>query len=191
MIGARLRDEHAVNADRDVRVVPFSEYGVQAETRSGLWLIFGAVTLLLALACTNAAGLSAARGNRRGREMGIRTAIGTGRGTLVRQLLSESLVLAMVATGAGVAMGAPRAATLILLMKKCGGPVIFGLGIGLPAAAGGAGLLQSLLFDVRPLNLGTYLGTALVLLIAAAAASYFPALAATAIDPIDAIRADQ
>ncbi len=89
------------------------------------------------------------------------------------------------------ALGAPRTATLILLMKKCGGPVILGLGVGLATAAGGAGLLQGLLFEVQPLNLGTYVGTALVLLLGAAAASYFPALSVTGIDPLEAVRADQ
>ncbi len=58
-------------------------------------------------------------------------------------------------------------------------------------AAGGTGLLQGLLFEVQPLNLGTYIGTALVLLLAAAAASYFPALSVTGIDPLEAVRADQ
>jgi ABC-type lipoprotein release transport system permease subunit len=55
----------------------------------------------------------------------------------------------------------------------------------------GAGFLQSLLFEVRPLNGGTYLGTALVLVTPAVVASYFPAPTATAINPVDAIRADQ
>jgi ABC-type antimicrobial peptide transport system permease subunit len=73
---------------------------------------------------------------------------------------------------------------------KCGAAVALGLATGLVAAATGARLLEGLLFEVEPLDPGVYLATALVLMFAAAAASYLPALAAMRIEPLEAVRAD-
>jgi predicted permease len=67
-----------------------------------LWVLLAAVGLVLLIACANAANLLLARAAARGREMAIRRALGAGRGRLVRQLLTESVMLALLAAGIGV-----------------------------------------------------------------------------------------
>jgi predicted permease len=87
--------------DVQVRVTPMGERLV-GHLQRGLLVLFGAAAFILLIACANVANLMLARARVRRKEMAIRTAIGAGRGRLVRQMLTESLLLSLCGGVAGL-----------------------------------------------------------------------------------------
>jgi putative ABC transport system permease protein len=114
-IGDRLEQQYpGTNGDKNVVVAPQGEEMVRDSTTM-LYLLLSAVMLLLLIACGNVANLLLAKAAGRTREMGVRTALGAGRGRLIRQLATESLVLGIVSGFAGLALARLGTVALVAL----------------------------------------------------------------------------
>jgi putative ABC transport system permease protein len=151
VVTTRLRDADSVN--EDIRVLMAPGVGLDPDGRrqaSQLSLLLAVIVgLVLLLTCTNVANLFLARATGRGPEFGVRVAIGAGRARLGRQILTESLLLAVVATL--VAVPVVYSADRFL-------PALFPYALAVPVGADlrvyaflvGIGLLAGLLFGAVP-----------------------------------------
>jgi putative ABC transport system permease protein len=142
------------NSGRSATVASLRE-DVAVDLGRPLALLFGAVALVLLVACANVASLTIARSLERGREIAIRAAIGASRARIVRQLLIEHVVLA----GAGGALGAWMASALLPLLLARVPDAMFDRAPGLRAVSvdltalaftGGLAILTAIAFGLAP-----------------------------------------
>jgi predicted permease len=116
-IARRLHDGlPAAERRRGITVVPLALHMVGPESRLALWMLAGAVFVVLLIAAANVTSLTLARGAARAREMAVRAALGAGAGRLARQLLTESALLG----GLSAALGVELAAGAIRLIRAFG-----------------------------------------------------------------------
>jgi len=128
-IATTMRERHPLKKTADVhwRVMPMHDDLVN-EVRPSILALFGAVVFVLLIACANVANLLAVRAAARHRELVIRAAIGGTRGRLIRQLLTETLLLTGIgaALGLGLALAGMR---IMLRMAPAKLPLITSIGV--------------------------------------------------------------
>lgn len=174
-IARRIHARYGEKADIADAVVVSLADAMVGNVRTALLTLFGAVLLLFLVACANVAGLLVARTSARRKELAMRAALGAGRGRLVRQLLAESLELALAGGLLGILLAAwttrllpailpadlPRQqgiiinATVLLFTLAATLAVAAGLGLFAAWRAGGADLSGALGGDSRTFSGGS------------------------------------
>ena len=139
-----------------VIVVPLREE-IAGKTKTALILLLCASVALLLIACVNLANLLLSRGVARGREVAVRAALGAGRGRLIAQFLTESLVLAALGTLAGLALALPAMRFLERLVPEAMGAARLTLDWRVLAFSAAVTVAAALTFGLAPAFRGSRL----------------------------------
>ena len=152
-VAANLAREYPeTNADRTVLLEPLHDAVFGSELRQTSMLFIGVVGLVLLMCCANVANLLMTRATVRQRELAVRAALGAARGRIVRQLLTESLLLAAIGGALGLLIGAAILRVAPAVIPEGLLPPVLTLAIDLRVAAFCAvtAVVVGLLFGVAP-----------------------------------------
>jgi putative ABC transport system permease protein len=140
------------NTGWSAAVEPLQNNFLSKNTKTALWLMLGAVGFVLLIACANVANLLLARGTSRRRELAIRSALGASRVEIVRQLVTESLVLALLGGVLGVALAAGLLRAILAIMPTYTLPSEADVRLNVPVLlfTFGACVLSGVLFGCAP-----------------------------------------
>ncbi|HVG20225.1 MAG TPA: ABC transporter permease [Blastocatellia bacterium] len=141
---------HTKPTDRGMRLSSYQQ-SIVGDAGKVLWLLLGAVGFVLLIACANVASLLLARSSARKGELAIRLALGAGRGRIIRQLLTESCLLALTGGALGLLIAQWCVPALLAITPKDLprlGEVRLDYGAALFAI--GASVLTGLLFGIAP-----------------------------------------
>ncbi|MBI4474433.1 MAG: ABC transporter permease, partial [Acidobacteria bacterium] len=154
-VSRQIETEHPeIGKDRTLGVFPLlqSPMGIQSEMVSVISILMVVAGLVLLIACANVAGLLLARASVRQKETAVRLALGAGRARLVRQLLTESLILAVAAGLLGLIVGAWTLRGMMTLIPEMDLPISFNIGMDSTVLGFtfGLALLTGLIFGFAP-----------------------------------------
>ena len=200
--------EKQVWTQQTLRLVPGGA-GVEVmrdQYEDGLKLLLIAAGCVLLVACANLANLMLARGLKDRAQTSIRVALGASRGRLVRGVLVESMLLAIIGglfgvqaymverrtgeIGLRMALGADRGRVVGMVLAAAFWQVSLGLAIGIPAAIGAGKLMTVQLFGVQPWDPVMLMIATLLLGVGALVASMIPAWRAACVEPMAALRTE-
>ena len=148
---AKETPKHFPSDQFDFHVIGLNDRFVR-DLGGTLYLLFSAVALLLAIGCGNVSILLLARGTARQHELAVRTAIGASRSRVIRQLLTESLLLSLIGAALGVLLAYRMLALIVDLLPKYSFPHEAAIQINLPVLCFtvGVALFTGILFGLWP-----------------------------------------